>query len=189
MIKKSYIGVISLVSLLSFIVMLIVVSNQEIDMPAFYIKLTAGTFIATIIYSALFAIRSFDPTYNRKIFGAYFIAGTVLTLIGFCIVFDVIAFSGSWNYFVAAVVVFIMLSGLVIMDWSITKSLIVKISGILLIVSLGFIAILFITQWTSYLLGIWLDVATYASFIAMAAGILFSRKNRKAVSSSNESAE
>ena len=179
MIKKFYIGVLSLISLLSFIVMLIFISTQELDMPSFYLKLTGGTFIATIIYSALFAIRSFDPTFNKKVFSIYFLAGTILTIVGFAIVFDAIKFSDSWNYFISGMVLFVLFAGLSIMDWHITKNMLVKISGIVLIVSMGFIAILFITLWTSHLLGIWLDVATYASFASMGLGIIFSRKGRR----------
>ncbi|MCH2235222.1 MAG: hypothetical protein MK078_13310 [Crocinitomicaceae bacterium] len=179
MIKKFYIGVLSLISLLSFLVMLIFLSTQDLNMPSLYLKLTGGTFIATIIYSALFAIRSFDPTFNKKVFLVYFLAGTLLTITGFAIVFDAIKFSDSWNYFVAAMVIFVLFSGLSIMDWHISKSMLVKISGIVLIVCMGFIAILFITLWTSHLLGIWLDVATYASFASMALGIIFSRRGKR----------
>lgn len=178
MMKKLYSGVFSLLSLIAFIVIILAIYAQDIAPSANHLKLAGFALISTVIFSALFAIRSFDPTYNKKSFVFYFFLGALLIVIGALLLFEVLSFSDLWNWYVSGLVIFILLSGLAIMDWSTSKSLLVKISGILLILSAGFITILFITLRTSHLLGVWLDIATYVAFITMAVGIYFSRKKR-----------
>lgn len=175
MLKKSYVGILSILSLIVLIIMLILMSGLEMTMPATYLKITAVALVSTIIYSALFAIRSFDPTYNPKTFKIYTIVGTILTLISIFVIFNYLPFSTSWNWLIAGVVLFTTIAGLEIMDWYISKNLLVRFAGILLIISAGFITLIFITLWKSHLLRLWLDVATLTAFVSMAAGIIFAR--------------
>lgn len=103
--------------------------------------------------------------------------GFVLLVYGPLVSFDVVSVQEHWNYLIALAILFITIIELQLLNWEKRKGLL-KVIGMLLILSNAFLIIFFFTQLTMRSLAMVFDLAVITSVFAFLIGLILSRKKR-----------
>jgi len=180
--KKNLIGIATLASIISLVILALIIRSQAELVSAFYVKLAMVAFTAVVITSGVYLMDNYCTETTRKLKIGIAIFGTFLGLISLLSSFDIIPFLQSWNWLVSGVVIYLLLIQLQLLNWGKQNHNIVRFSTLFVILSDAFLVFFFIAKWSSPDLAIWINVSAFASLAFTFLGLYFlSRKKANVV--------
>ncbi|MBN4071087.1 hypothetical protein JYT72_01125 [Crocinitomix catalasitica] len=173
---KKVLGIASLISVVSLVVMIYLTYAAQADVPAIYIQTSLFLLISSLALVGCYTLQTFCPNVNKMAKTGIFMIGGVILLAGALISFGMIEFLSSINWLISLGVIFLMLVQLQLLGWGSKTGSIAKISSLVIILSNLFLAIFFITKLEYAELEIWIHVSVLCSLIAFILGLLLVTK-------------
>jgi len=177
--KKNLIGIATIASVVSLIVLTILIQSQSVKVSALYVQLSIIAFTAIVITSGVYLMDTFCVETSRKLKIGIATFGATLGLLSVFIAFDILPFLKSWNWLVSGGILYILLIQLQVLNWGRKNHSVVRFSTLFVILADVFLVFFFIAKWQSPELAIWIKLAAFLSLALTFVGMFFlSKKNQ-----------
>ncbi|UKN03013.1 hypothetical protein K6119_05725 [Paracrocinitomix mangrovi] len=175
---KKIIGILTIVATLTMLTLVVLLLLQgTIEFKASMVQLAMCNFSVLIGLSGLYLVES-HCTPNRISRMSVWGLGVFVMILGTLVSFNLIDYKSSWNFLIAAGVGYITLVQLQLINWDESKSL-VKVLGLLLILSNMFIVVYFLAKLSIPDLGIVLDITVITSVFSFLIGMIISNPKKE----------
>lgn len=174
---KKIIGILTIVLAVSMLTLTGLLINQGIMFKALYLKLAMANLYTLVVFAGLFLVETFTSA-QKRMSRAIQMLGLLVLIFGVLVSFNVLDFRNMWNIPLIMGIAFITLIELQLLKWEKSKS-ILKIMGLLTILSNTFLFTFFLLKLSMVSLGVVLDIAVITSVFAFLVGLAISNPLRK----------
>ena len=174
-------GLTTLVFLVSLITLGLVLMSQKLHFSAFLVQLAILNLIFLVVSAGLFIMIAYTEASSLSKKGLISL-GIFYAIFGAICAFNIIDFHNSWNFIFAIGVLYITIVEMQLLKWEKSKN-ILKVLGLLTLVSNLFIITFFAFQLKSTGIGSILDIAVIVSPFSFLVGLILSRKKAVAETS------
>lgn len=177
---KRIIGILTLLAAVSLVIIFVVLMTQGTKTFSAILVQAGMCNLAILVGLSGLHLSESHASPSRVARMAIWGLGVFVILLGILVSFNIIDYQSSWNHLLSLGIIFITLVELQLLRWERAKNLL-KILGLLTILSNVFIAIYFMAKLSMPKLGMVLDIAVITSVFAFLIGLILSRPKKQAV--------
>ncbi|MEX1002783.1 MAG: hypothetical protein WDZ35_11765 [Crocinitomicaceae bacterium] len=173
---KRIIGILTLLAAISMLILTFLILYQGVLFKAILVKSAIFNLTALIVLAGFYLIEMQEKI-NRIAATGIKVYGIVLLLFGLMVSFNIVDYQKTWNLLIGLGVIYIALIKLQLLHWEKSQNLL-KILGLITILSNSFIAIFFLAKLNINALGTILDIAVIAAVFSFLIGLVLSRAKK-----------
>lgn len=173
---KRLLGILTILSVISLLVVVSMLLTQGILFKASMLKIGILNLCVAVVLCGFYLTNSHSEPNKLAKMGIYGLGGIVIVL-GALISFQIVDPKSLWNILVGLGIIFITLVQLQLLKWDKSKSLL-KIMGLLTLLSNLFLSIYFLTLLSSSSIGMVLDIAVIVSVFSFLIGLILTRSKK-----------
>ena len=175
---KKVVGILAFISFLGFLsIMSILIAQGGLLFDGNMVQAALATLTSLVVFSGLHLTETHcESTKITKM--TVWSLGLILLVYGILVSFDIAAIKDNWNYLLSLSILFITIIQLNLLNWEKRKG-VLKVLGLLIILSNVFLIIFFFTMLSMRPLGIVFDISVLTSVFAFLIALILSRKRKE----------